>query len=96
MAPQGGLTLQLLKPEETLRDECDVWMKNHVSFSIVLNIVFFFSNFLYRIICKQPKKDLEFNWGRFSEPLQNVKRWQEKSPPPLLKPKWKCGENFSQ
>jgi len=33
MAPQGGLTLQLLKPEETLRDECDVWMKNHVSFS---------------------------------------------------------------
>jgi hypothetical protein len=76
MAPQRGPDpIQLLKPEETLRDECDVWMKNHVSFSTLSNIVFLFPIFLYHIICKQPKKDLELNWDRFVEPLQNVKRW---------------------
>jgi hypothetical protein len=59
MAPQGGLTLQLLKPEETLGDECDVWMKNHVSFFNTFKHCFLFPKNLYHIICKQPKKDLE-------------------------------------
>jgi len=56
MAPQGGLTLQLLKPEETLRDECDVWMKKHVSFSTLSNIVFFFQIFYIASYASNPRR----------------------------------------